>query len=224
MYQEYLNQLQHSINPLSTDELKDLLNNDEKLDEKIDAVLEILKAQKDSLFTENRSKAERNIEKEPLIIELKGKVAELNEEGKQCCEAVQEKLALIKEKSGGVSQETALALLQTAAAESEENSEAIVKKFTDNEITVEAFLEEFLPARKVMHLRKLKAEKMQELMRHQAQTGPNPAARNMPGIGPAYSNIPSSGFYPAPRPPYGSGSGVPYPMGPMMPMPPPRPY
>ncbi|XP_061393036.1 vacuolar protein sorting-associated protein 37B [Musca vetustissima] len=219
MYQEYLNQLHVSINPLSTDELKDLLNNDEKLDEKIDTVLEVLKAQKDSLFAENRTKAESNIEKEPQIIELKGKIAELNEEGKRCCEAVQEKLAQIKEKSGGVSQETALALLQTAAAESEEASEEIVKKFTGNEITVEAFLEEFLAARKNMHLRRLKAEKMQELMKRQAQGG-----RNM-GSGPAYSNIPSSGFYPAPRLPYGSGGGVPYPVGgPMMPMPPPRPY
>ncbi|KAM7360980.1 vacuolar protein sorting 37B [Cochliomyia hominivorax] len=217
MYQEYLNQLQVSINPLTTEELKDLLNDDEKLDERIDAVLENLKVQKDSLFTENRSKAERNIEKEPQLIELKGKIAELNEEGKQCCEAVQEKLALMKEKSGSVSQETALALLQTAAAESEENSEAIVKKFTDNEINVEAFLEEFLPARKIMHLRKLKAEKMQELMRRQTP-------RNIGGMGPAYSNIPSSGFYPAPRPTYGGSGGVPYPMGPMMPMPPPRPY
>lgn len=218
MYQDYLNQLHVSINPLSSEELKDLLNNDEKLDTQIDSVLEILKAQKDSLFSENRSKAERNIEKQPQIVELKSKIAELNDEGKQCCEAVQEKLSQIKEKSGGVSQETALALLQTAAAESEEASDAIVKQFTDNEINVEAFLEEFLPARKTMHLRKLKAEKMQELMRPQAQTGPNPAPRNIGG-GPAYGNIPSSGFYPA----YGGG-GVPYPMGPMMPMPPPRPY
>ncbi|XP_073845818.1 vacuolar protein sorting 37B [Musca autumnalis] len=213
MYQEYLNQLQVTISPLSKDELNDLLNDDEKLDEKIDSVLEVLKAEKDNLFAENRSKAESNIEKEPKIIELKGKIAELNEEGKRCCEAVQERLAQIKEKSGGVSQETALALLQTAAAESEEASEEIVKKFTDNEITVEAFLEEFLAARKNMHLRKLKAEKMQDLMKRQAQSG-----RNMP-TGPAYSNIPSSGFYPAPR------GGVPYPVGgPMMPMPPPRPY
>lgn len=223
MYQEYLNQLQVTISPLSTEELKDLLNDDEKLDEKIDAVLEELKVQKDSLFTENRNKAESNIEKEPQIIELKGKIAELNEEGKQCCESVQEKLAQLKEKSGGVSQETALALLQTAAAESEENSESTFNKFKDNEINVETFLEEFLPERKTMHLRKLKAEKMQELMRRQAQGAPNPAPRNMGGIGPAYSNIPSSGFYPAPRPPYGGG-GVPYPMGPMMPMPPPRPF
>uniref|UniRef100_A0A1L8EE08 Putative vacuolar protein n=1 Tax=Haematobia irritans TaxID=7368 RepID=A0A1L8EE08_HAEIR len=215
MYQQFLNQLHVSISRLSKEELNDLHDDDEKLDTKIDAVLEVLKAQKDSLFVENRSKAESNIEKEPKIIELKGEIAELNEEGKRCCEAVQEKLAMIKEKSGGVSQETALALLQTAAAESEEKSEEIVKKFTDNEIAVEAFLEEFLNARMSMHLRKLKAEKMQDLMKRQAQGGGG--TRNV-----AYSNIPSSSFFPS-RPPY--GGGVPYPVGgAMMPMPPPRPY
>lgn len=208
MYQEYFNQLQRTIAPLSTDELKDLLNDEEKLNEKVDEALEILKVQKDSLFADNRTKAEQNIEKEPQIVELKGKVNELLEEGRRCCEAVQEKLGQIKEKSGNVSQETALALLQTSAAESEEASEAIMKQFTEKEIDVEAFLEDFLAKRKTMHLRKLKAEKMQELIRKQAQ-------------GAAYSNIGgSSGFFPLPN----QFCATPYPMGPMMPMPPPRPY
>ncbi|KAL9896232.1 vacuolar protein sorting 37B [Glossina fuscipes fuscipes] len=219
MYQEYLNQLHVSIFPLTTEELRLLLNDDEKLEEKVDEVLENLKAQKDGLFEENREKAERNIEKEPEIIELKGKLAELTERGKLCCEAVQEKLAAVKDKSGNISQETALALLQTAAAESEEASENLVKKFTDNELTVDSFLEEFLNARKIMHLRKLKAEKMQELMRRQALGTSNPTSR---GVG--YGNVPASNFYLPPHPPTQFGGGTPYPLGPMMPMPPPRPY
>nr|XP_036233610.1 vacuolar protein sorting-associated protein 37B [Bactrocera oleae] len=210
MYQEYLNQLQSSIAPLSSDELKDLLNDDEKLDEKVSEVLENLKTQKDDLLIENRSKAESNIEKEPRIIELRGKVNELMEEAKESCQAVQEKLLEVKEKSGSVSQEAALALIQTAAAESEEATDALIKQFTDNEIGVEAFLDDFLVTRKTMHLRKLKAEKMQELMRRQTQT-------------PQRGNplLPNSGFYPTPGVP---GMGVPYPLGPMMPMPLPRPY
>ncbi|XP_011211249.1 vacuolar protein sorting-associated protein 37B [Bactrocera dorsalis] len=213
MYQEYLNQLQSSIAPLSSDELKDLLNDDEKLDEKVSVVLENLKTQKDDLLIENRSKAESNIEKEPKIIELRGKVNELMEEAKKSCQAVQEKLGEVKEKSGSVSQETALALIQTAAAESEEATDALIKQFTDNEIGVEAFLDDFLVTRKTMHLRKLKAEKMQELMRRQTQA-------------PQRGNplLPNSGFYPTPGVPGIGGGGVPYPLGPMMPMPPPRPY
>uniref|UniRef100_A0A0A1X3B3 Vacuolar protein sorting-associated protein 37B n=1 Tax=Zeugodacus cucurbitae TaxID=28588 RepID=A0A0A1X3B3_ZEUCU len=214
MYQEYLNQLQTSIAPLSSDELKDLLNDDEKLDEKVSEVLENLKTQKDDLLIENRSKAESNIEKEPRIIELRGKVNELMDEAKNYCEAVQEKLVEVKEKSGNVSQETALALIQTAAAESEEATDALIKQFTDNEIVVEAFLDEFLVTRKTMHLRKLKAEKMQELIRRQTQPG------QRGNIGSHL--LPNSGFYPTPGVPAMGGGGVPYPLGPMMPMP--RPY
>ncbi|KAM8703588.1 hypothetical protein ACLKA7_008243 [Drosophila subpalustris] len=213
MYQEYLNQLQSSLFPMSSDQLKELLNNDDKLDDKVDEVLESLKTQKVRVFEENRNRAEKNIEKEPQIIELRSKLAELTEEGRNSCAAVQDLLTQIKEKSGGVNQETALALLQTNASESEEKTEECVKKFTDNEINVETFLDEFLTSRRTMHLRKLKAEKMQELIRKQS------AGKRHSNI-PAYGNLPGtgSGFYPS--------ANVPYPMmGPMMPMPPPsRPY
>ncbi|XP_034660686.1 vacuolar protein sorting-associated protein 37B [Drosophila subobscura] len=231
MYQEYLNQLQTSIAPLSSDQLKELLNNDDKLDEKVDEVLLALKEQKNKIFEDNRSRAEENIEKEPQIIELRGKLSELSEEGRNCCSAVQEKLTELNKKTGGVGQETALALLQTAASESEEQTEEMVKKFNDNELNVEAFLEEFLASRRTMHLRRLKAEKMQDLIRKQRRS-------TAPGHLPAYGNVPASGFYPSPggsAMPYPPTGGMPYPsaggpapypmMGPLMPMPPPsRPY
>ncbi|XP_039491918.1 vacuolar protein sorting-associated protein 37B [Drosophila santomea] len=213
MYQEYLNQLQASIAPMGSEELKELLNNDDKLDEKVDEVLQGLRTQKTSVFEDNRSRAERNIEREPQIIELRSRLAELSEEGRSKCSSVHEKLSQLKEKSGAVGPDTALALLQTAASESEEQTEEMVKKFNDSDIGVETFLEEFLARRRTMHLRRLKAEKMQELMRKQRQ-GPSNTSL------PAYGNVPSGGFYPV------AGGSAPYPMmGPLMPMPPPsRPY
>ncbi|KAH8256438.1 hypothetical protein KR032_007239 [Drosophila birchii] len=214
MYQEYLNQLQATIAPMSSDELKELLNDDTKLDEKVDEVLQVLRTQKTTVFEDNRSRAERNIEKEPQIIELRGRLAEVSEEGRTRCSSVQAKLSQLKEKTDGVGPDTALALLQTAASESEEQTEEMVKKFNDSDLGVEAFLEEFLAIRRTMHLRRLKAEKMQDLMRKQRQ-GP-PSAASLP----AYGNVPSGGFYPS------AGGSAPYPMmGPLMPMPPPsRPY
>ncbi|KAH8295245.1 hypothetical protein KR018_009095 [Drosophila ironensis] len=215
MYQEYLNQLQTSIAPLGSDELKELLNDDEKLNEKVDEVLQALRSEKTSVFEDNRSRAERNIEREPQIIELRGRLAELSEEGRTRCSSVQEKLGQVKEKSGGVGPETALALLQTAASESEEQTEEMVKKFNDNELGVEAFLDGFLASRRTMHLRRFKAEKMVDLIRKRRQGVVAPAAPL-----PAYGNVPSGGFYPS------SAGSAPYPMmGPLMPMPPPpRPY
>lgn len=201
MYQAYFNQLQ--LLNYNIDDLKILLNDDDKLDEKVDEVLESLKAQKDTLLIDNREKAERNLDKEPEIIDLRAKINELMEECKVKCEGVNEKLSEIKEKSGEMSQDTALALLQTAAAEIEEESEAIMQKFTDKEIDVEEFLDRFQNARKSMHMRKFKAEKMQEIIRKQAQGGGT--SQKNSGI-PPYANVPS----------------LPYPVGPIMPMP--RPY
>lgn len=90
-----------------------------------------------------------------------------------------------------------MALLQTAGAEMEEESEQLVKQLLGGDITIDEYLEQFMQTRKMMHLRKVKAEKMTELLR-------NPTAFQ---AGPGY---PPASYY----------GGVPYPIGVMqMPMP-----
>lgn len=96
--------------------------------------------------------------------------------------------------------DTALDLLETAAAEIEEQSESIAGKFLAGDIEVDEFLEQFLAQRKLMHLRKVKVDKLKELIRKSHSSGgPGyPIASNFPGIAPA----------------------IPYPTGPVsMPMP-----
>lgn len=208
MYQEYINEVQSSLVQLSSDDLKDLLNDDDKLEQKVDESIVKLESQKAYLLSENRNKAEANISKEPQLIEYRGKINDLLEEGKVLCSSIQEKVNQVKEKSGTSNPETALALLQAAAAEMEEESDKIAEQFYEKEIQVEDFIEKFLESRRTMHLRKFKAEKMTELMR----TSQNPSSNN------SYN---PAAFFPQPNiPPYPtSGGGVPYPTGPMMPMP-----
>lgn len=123
-------------------------------------------------------------------------------------------MIISESKKGDNTPDTALALLQTKAAESEESSEKATTKLQEKEITIDEFLEQFQSTRKDMHLRKLKIEKMIELMR-QTNNGP-PNAGGAGGLpynrpGPGY---PPAHFYP-PAPPQG-----PYPPGPYgMPMP-----
>ncbi|GAB0093018.1 vacuolar protein sorting-associated protein 37B [Sergentomyia squamirostris] len=192
----FMSQISQQLSYMSSDELKELLNDDNKIDQRVNDATKSLETEKEDIMTENRLKAEENLAKEPVLIELRGRVNDLSQEGKTVYEAVEETLKEIKSKSGNFSQDTALALLQTAAAESEEESEKIVKQFIDNEINIESFLESFLATRKTMHLRKLKADKMSELMRNNS----NSANFSYPG-------------YPTP-------GSVPYPTGPMhMPMP-----
>lgn len=68
-------------------------------------------------------------------------------------------------KRGDRTPETVLALLQAATAECEEYSERIAAKFQEKDMSIEEYIEGFMGARKQMHLRKLKTEKMLEIIR-----------------------------------------------------------
>jgi ESCRT-I complex subunit VPS37 len=106
--------------------------------------------------------------------------------------------------------ENMLDILKASAAESEEKSDQIAENFLESSLSIDEFLDQFKSVRMEMHLRKLKADKMQELLRH--GNGP-PSQMNYPPGG--------SNFYGPP------GGGAPYPTAgmpsggfPMMPMPP----
>lgn len=115
---------------------------------------------------------------------------------------------------GDMSLETALALLQTAASESEEETEKIANKFLDGEMELDDFLDTFLTTRKLMHLRLVKAEKMSKLISRDFNSGSNYINTPPLAINSNYfPNIPSMN-QPA------SNNAVPYPTGPLnMPMP-----
>lgn len=208
MFQQYFDQAKSAISYLPTAELEELLNNDEKLEERVNEVLKVLDREKEKILAENRSVAEENVNKEPEIIERKSRISELLEQGKTLCLTVQEQLTEMKDKKGDKTPDTVLTLLRTAAAESEENSESLATKFQHSEIPIEEFLEQFTNERKLMHTRKLKSEKMQELIQKKPQSN-IPFGLRYPGIPQPATNV-----YP-PRP-----TGVPgYPPF-SMPMPP----
>lgn len=101
-----------------------------------------------------------------------------------------------------------LDILKASAAESEEKSDQISENFLDKGITIDEFLDEFKSIRIEMHLRKLKVDKMQELLRQGGSNGPPPSHMGypqQPGMGNFYGQMP----YPASQGGY-----------PMMPMPP----
>lgn len=121
-----------------------------------------------------------------------------------------------------MSLETALALLQTAASEIEEESDTNAKKFLDREIELDDFLDQFLVKRELMHMRLVKAEKLSKILQRDPSLSNIPNYINAPpvNINTGYfpgvpNNLPSSVPYPIGPP------AVPYPTGPLnMPMPP----
>lgn len=64
-----------------------------------------------------------------------------------------------------MSPESMLDILKASAAESEEKSDKIAEDFLEQSTTFEEFLDQFKSSRMEMHLRKLKVDKMQELLR-----------------------------------------------------------
>lgn len=105
-----------------------------------------------------------------------------------------------------------MALLQTAASESEEQSEKMANRFLDGEMELDEFLDQFLMMRKLMHLRLVKAEKMSKLISRDYSGGGN------------YINAPplaiNSNYFPSIPSINPAPNSVPYPTGPLnMPMP-----
>ncbi|XP_043268346.1 vacuolar protein sorting-associated protein 37B-like [Venturia canescens] len=198
------------LNHLNNDELKELLNDDAKFEDLVKDAKQFkdLETEKEMLMASNRSLAEFNLAKQPELEEGKKELKELGEQGSELCISVQKKLEELKEKSGSMSVDHALELLQAGAAEIEEESEKLAEKFIAGDVEVEEFLDQFMTMRKLMHHRKVKVDKMRELRRKSVGY---PSA-----IGPGY---PLASNYP------GMGSGLPYPTNQLsMPMPGYRPY
>jgi len=189
------------LSHLDNDELKELLNNDGKFEDIVKDIKQFkdFETEKEMLMASNRSLAEFNLSKQPELEEGKQVLKELSEQANQLCISVRSKIDDMRDKSGTMTVDTALDLLQAAAAEIEEESERIAEKFLASDIEVDEFLDQFLTRRKLMHLRKVKVDKLRELMRKgHSNSTPYPIASNFPGITPS----------------------IPYPTGPVaMPMP-----
>lgn len=123
------------------------------------------------LITKNKSLAEFNLEKQPSYNEAHKRLVKAHE---QALELQQQTLDKQKKLSAGDRQTNApdvlRGLLQVAAQEAEEESEALAKKFTNGECTYEQFLEQFVLIRSLSHARRIKYEK---LIEHIQRNPPN---------------------------------------------------
>ncbi|KAF5287038.1 hypothetical protein FQA39_LY16152 [Lamprigera yunnana] len=204
-----LGQLTH----LSNNELDEFINNEEKLEDLFNSIdqnyLKDIENEKDTMLASNSSLSEFNLSREPVLIEGRERIEQLSHQGEELSQSVEQKFKEIREKTGDMSLETALALLQTAASEIEEESDNIAQKFLDNDLDLDEFLEQFLFKRKLMHTRLIKAEKMAKILSR------SPIA-NVPN----YVNAPpvniNRDYFPTTNP----ATNLPYPMGDIgMPMP-----
>ncbi|KAK8784531.1 hypothetical protein V5799_009105 [Amblyomma americanum] len=185
---------------LNTEELQKLLNDDARVDSMVKDLQQVKNAEneREMLLASNKSLADFNLAREPKLRQSRQQLKELYEQAQELMTEVEQNKKTLDSMGGQSSLETTLALLQTAAAQAEEESEKVASSFLDGERTVESFLEEFVEVRKLAHLRRIKAEKMTELLtcRLPRPMGGAPSRPAPPA--PAYPLPPVGG----PMPPY----------------------
>ncbi|KAF7245356.1 Vacuolar protein sorting-associated protein 37C [Varanus komodoensis] len=151
----------------TVDELKELQENLEEIARLALESNEIqdIQLEREMALATNRSLAERNLKfQEPLETgraNLSDKYRILQELVEQC----QEQKAKLEKFSAAMKPDTLLNLLQVEGQKIEEESEIMAEKFLEGEVPLETFLEQFSSMRKLSHLRRVKVEKLQEVLR-----------------------------------------------------------
>ncbi|XP_076435120.1 vacuolar protein sorting-associated protein 37B-like [Babylonia areolata] len=206
--------LQH----LGKEDLEHLMADDSKLNDLIQDLQQIrgVQSDHDDLVAQNKSLAEYNLSLQPRLDSLKTEVATGYESLNKLKTQLGMDKAQLDEYVGNQKLDTLHALLQTAAAEVEEECEKLTDSFCEQNTSVEDFLAQYIPSRTAGHKRRIKAEKMGELLREgglcspwssqsQGQVGSSADARPPYPMG--------SGAPPYPVGAGSGGGGVPYPVG-----------
>lgn len=197
------------LGAFSISELMELLEDDQKLSKIVEEVEEVKEVQqsKEMTLASNRSLAEQNLELQPRLDHQKNELTKRYRCLQDMFEAYQLRKSTLDHKSGSSSLDTLLALLQAEGAKIEEETENMADSFLDGDVTLDTFIDEYQSKRKLAHLRRVKIEKLQEMVLkslHLLQTVPQavpqlcrPAPEPAPKTAPLQREINGS---PAPVP------------------------
>nr|CAH8841360.1 unnamed protein product [Trichobilharzia regenti] len=153
-----------TLEKLSKSELEALLSDYEGIKKLAKNSPEIRKieADKEVCMNENRRQAEANLALEPTFNMKKTELVETYATYRQLEIQYMKIKSEVDSIGAKYSPSVILALLQTANAESEEQSEELANRFLDKSMDVDTFLKEFIPLRKLCNERRFKCEKLSE--------------------------------------------------------------
>ncbi|XP_070839170.1 vacuolar protein sorting-associated protein 37D [Chaetodon trifascialis] len=156
---------------LSTGELSELLQNDDKMDQiiRLNEKFQELQVDRETLLTSNRSLAEESLARRPRLCNGKLQLAEKYRELSNLATTCWEKQSQLEAHVQKHSLQTAQNLLQEEVAHAEEHSEELLEKFMEGNLSLDEFLDSFQSSRKTYHVRRAQAEKMQEVARARQQ-------------------------------------------------------
>ncbi|XP_078277824.1 VPS37B subunit of ESCRT-I a [Rhinoraja longicauda] len=154
------------LSSLSLQELHELLEDEHKLNNMAEQLEELQNIQpnKDMNLASNHSLAEQNLQYHPKLDDLKLQLTRKYQQLRTLYEAYQMRKSRLESQSGGTSLDTLLALLQTEGAKIEEETEIMAQDFLDGEVPLDVFIEQYPTKRKLAHQRRVKIEKLQEMV------------------------------------------------------------
>ncbi|XP_018650046.1 williams-beuren syndrome critical region protein-related [Schistosoma mansoni] len=153
-----------SLEKLSKTELEALLSDHEGIKKLAKNCPDIKKIEsdKEACMNENRRQAEANLSMEPTFNMIKTELVETYSNYKQLEIEYMKRKSEVDNIGTKYSPSVILALLQTANAQAEEQSEELASRFLDKAMDVDAFLKDFIPLRKLCNERRFKCEKLAE--------------------------------------------------------------
>ncbi|XP_023364292.1 vacuolar protein sorting-associated protein 37C isoform X1 [Otolemur garnettii] len=174
-----------------------------------------LQLEREMALATNRSLAEQNLEFQSPLEIGRSKLSDKYQELWKLVERCQEQKAKLEKFSSALQPGTLLDLLQIEGMKIEEESEAMAEKFLEGEVPLETFLENFSSMRMLSHLRRVRVEKLQEVVRKPRATqelaGDAPPPRPPPPPRPAPQSTPPVAEELPPQPPPSSAM-PPYPL------------
>lgn len=151
---------------LSLVQLHELLEDEAQLAAMVQRMEETQNVQlnKEMTLASNRSLAEGNLLYQPRLDAQKASLTQKYQELQALFEAYQIKKTKLDRQPSSASLETLLALLQAEGAKIEEDTENMAEKFLDGELPLDSFIDVYQSQRKLAHVRRVKIEKLQEMV------------------------------------------------------------
>ncbi|NXS55042.1 VP37C protein, partial [Brachypteracias leptosomus] len=196
----------------TVEELQELQENAEEIERLALESQEVQEVQleREMALASNRSLAEQNLKFQGPLETGRAELCSKYEELQRLAEHCREKKAKLEKFSAALHPQTLLDLLQVESQKIEEESEKLAEKFLEGEVPLETFLEQFSLMRSLSHLRRVRVEKLQELLRKlEAPQDPTRAPAPPPGPAeppkpqPLPSGVPPLPYSPAPNMPVG---------------------
>ncbi|XP_028313386.1 VPS37B subunit of ESCRT-I a isoform X2 [Gouania willdenowi] len=145
-------------------QLNEVLEDDDKLTKMIQDLDEGVQQSKERTLANNRILAEQNLALQPRLEHKKEQLTKIYSSLQESFESFQLRKSTLDHKSGNTSLDILLALLQAEGAKIEEETENMADSFLDGDMTLDSFIDSYQSKRKLAHLRRVKIEKLQEMV------------------------------------------------------------